>query len=251
MASGGVSRSELLAIEMAAVGSWPALQTAEVDGWLWRYSSGGSLRANSVAALRFSGSSAERTIDEVERRYQAVGAPSRFTVSEVSMPGNLDASLAARGYARGEDHVTMAKRIASRAVSPAAVEVGRTPTREWREIYMGGLTPDRSGAAERLLANLPLDRMFFAARVDGRLISSGLSVADGPLASVQCMATRADSLRQGGALAVLSAIEAWAGGRGCAMLYLQASGDNVAARTLYKRHGFAHAGNYHIRSRAA
>jgi len=31
------------------------LETANVDGWLWRYASGGSLRANSVAALAFTG----------------------------------------------------------------------------------------------------------------------------------------------------------------------------------------------------
>jgi hypothetical protein len=31
----------LAEIEAAAVRSWPALETADVDGWLWRYASGG------------------------------------------------------------------------------------------------------------------------------------------------------------------------------------------------------------------
>src|SRR5690606_8256407 len=43
-------RERLLAIEGAAVRAWPAGETREVDGWLWRYSGGGSQRANSVSA---------------------------------------------------------------------------------------------------------------------------------------------------------------------------------------------------------
>ena len=50
-----LSREKLVAIERAAVAAWPALQTADVDGWLWRYSGGGSQRANSVSALAFLG----------------------------------------------------------------------------------------------------------------------------------------------------------------------------------------------------
>jgi hypothetical protein len=42
-------------MEAAAVRSWPALETVDIDGWLWRYASGGSLRANSVSALSFRG----------------------------------------------------------------------------------------------------------------------------------------------------------------------------------------------------
>ena len=103
---------QLAEIERAAVRSWPALDTAEVDGWLWRYGSGGSLRANSVAALAFTGSDADAAISTVERLYQAKDAPCRFTVSEASAPADLDALLASRGYERGEDHVTMAKDIA-------------------------------------------------------------------------------------------------------------------------------------------
>ena len=74
-----ISRDTLLAIEQAAVRSWPALETAGIDGWLWRHASGGSLRANSVAALAFTGASVGAAIAEAERRYRARGAPCRFT----------------------------------------------------------------------------------------------------------------------------------------------------------------------------
>jgi len=123
-----VSRAELLAIEEAAVRGWPALQSSVIDGWIWRHTSGGSVRANTVAALAFTGSDVEAAITEAERCYRAAGAPPRFTVSEVSAPADLDERLAARGYIRGDDHVTMAKRVGGGAM-PAGTQPTSEPSR--------------------------------------------------------------------------------------------------------------------------
>jgi N-acetylglutamate synthase len=246
-----VASSEvLLAIEHAAVRSWPALETADVNGWLWRYASGGSLRANSVAALAFTGNDPDAAVAAVERLYEAKGAPCRFTVSDVSAPADLDALLARRGYERGEDHLTLAKDIAGRATPlPADVAMMQDATPDWLDIYQAGLSGNRRAVAPQLLAGLPSERTYFGCRRDGRLVSSGLSVVDGPLASVQCMATHAAARRQGGARAVLQAIEANAIGAGCTMLYLQAEAANSAALALYWAFGFRLAGRYHMRSK--
>lgn len=243
----GVSRAELLAIEAAAVRGWPALHSAVIDGWIWRHTSGGSVRANTVAALAFTGPDVEAAITEVERRYRAAGAPPRFTISDVGAPVDLDARLAGRNYARGDEHVTMAKHVAPCPMPADAIEVGMTPSPEWMEVYLAGLSPDRRGVAPSLLAGLPAPRMYFACRRAGRIVSSGLSIADGGLASVQCMATRPEVQRQGCAQSVLAAIECWAAGQGCRLLYLQTGGDNAPARALYERCGFFLAGRYHTR----
>ena len=249
--SAASSAAEQLAeIERAAVRSWPALETAEVDGWLWRYASGGSLRANSVAALAFTGSDPDAAISAVERLYEAKGAPCRFTVSEASAPADLDGLLASRGYERGEDHVTMAKDIAGSTVPiPADVTMLRAPTPDWLDIYLAGLSADRRSVAPRMLAGLPPQHSYFGCNRAGRLVSSGLSVIDGPLASVQCMATLGEARRQGGARAVLQAIEAHARDAGCDRLYLQAEAANTAALALYQAFGFRVAGRYHVRSK--
>ena len=241
---------QLAEIERAAVRSWPALETAEVDGWLWRYASGGSLRANSVAALAFTGSDPDAAISAIERLYEAKGAPCRFTVSEASAPADLDALLASRGYERGEDHVTMAKDIAGSTLQlPADVAVAREPTPDWLDIYLAGLSPDRRAVAPRVLAGLPAKHTYFGCNRSGRLVSSGLSVIDGTLASVQCMATLGAARRQGGARSVLQAIEAHARDAGCDRLYLQAEVANTAALSLYQAFGFRVAGRYHMRSK--
>ena len=249
-APAAASSEILLEIERAAVRSWPALETANVDGWLWRCASGGSFRANSVAALAFTGSDPDATVTDVERRYASRGAPSRFTVSEVSAPGDLDAILARRGYERGADHFTLAKDIAGESVSPPAdVVMTREPRADWLDIYLAGLSADRRDVAPRILAGLPPQRAFFGCIRAGRLIGSGLSIVDGPLASVQCMATLADTRRQGGARAVLQAIEAYARSAGCSRLYLQAEAANTAALSLYQSFGFRTLGRYHMRSK--
>jgi len=244
-----ISRNTLLAIEQAAVKSWPALETAAIDGWLWRHASGGSLRANSVAALAFVGASVEAAIAEAEQRYRAHGATCRFTVADVSEPGDLDWRLAALGYVRGEDHVTMAKEVAAAAALPGDVEPSRDPTPEWLTVYLSGVSADRKAIAPTILAGLPVPRTFLACRRAGSVVGSGLTIPDGDLASVQCMATLPAARRQGCALAVLRAIEARAAEQGCARLYLQAEAANTPAIALYESFGFRVAGRYHFRTR--
>jgi GNAT superfamily N-acetyltransferase len=245
-----VSRRQLAEIEAAAVRSWPALETADVDGWLWRYASGGSRRANSVSTLSFLGADFEEAVRAAERRYRSKGAPCRFTITEVSEPGDVDARLAAMGYVRGEDHVTMAKAIAGPTPSAAAdVMLSAHLTPEWLAVYLSGLTPDRREAAPAILAGLPACRAHVSCGRAGAVVGSGLSVADGPLASVQGMVTLASARRQGCASAVLSAIEAWAAAQGCTQLYLQAETANSGAIALYERFGFRTAGRYHLRTK--
>ena len=243
----GVSRAQLLAIEEAAVRSWPALQRAPIDGWLWRCTSGGSVRANTVAALAYSGADVEASIDEVERLYRTAGAPPRFTVCDVGAPSDLDRRLAARGYRRGDDHVTMVKSASACAAPPDVIALGAAPSAEWMAIYLSGLTDDRREIAPRILAGLPAHCMYFACVRQGRAVTSGLSIADGRFASVQCMATVQGGQRQGGARAVLTAIESWAAAQGCTTLYLQTGADNAAAQALYRACGFVLAGRYHTR----
>jgi ribosomal protein S18 acetylase RimI-like enzyme len=241
------ARVELALIEAAAVRSWPALETADIDGWLWRYASGGSLRANSVSALAFHGRDFAAAVSDVEQRYRAKDAPCRFNITEVSAPSDLDATLAGMGYERGEPHNTMAKAIADATRTPPDVEISTEPTPQWLPVYLSGLSPNRRAVAPTILAGLPGERCFFSCRRAGVVVASGLSVADGPLASVQCMATLAGARRQGSAQAILAAIEAWASAQRCTQLYLQVEAANVGAVALYESFGFGIAGRYHQR----
>ena len=243
-------RDCLSEIEAAAVRGWPALETARFSGWVWRHSSGGSTRANSVAALEFAGPDLDRAIAAVEVHCRTRGLPVCFTVSDVSQPTGLDAALQARGYLRGDTHMTMAKHVSAPPVVPADVLVSTVPSAEWMAVYLSGLSDSRQAAAPHILERLPPGAKFISALADGRVATSGLTIGDGALASVQCMATRPDAQRRGGAQRVLQMIEHVAARDGRHALYLQTAENNLAARALYARMGFADVGHYHTRTLA-
>lgn len=240
-------------IERAAARGWPALETADIDGWLARASSGGSVRANSVSALDYTGRDLDASIAEVIAFYRSRGARPRFTINGVSRPDGLDAGLAARGWARAGDHLTIAKDVTAigddegRAPRGLSVVRHEQETAEWFAVYLEGLTGDRRAIAPRLVEAVPAPRCFFSAVREGRVIASGLSVLDGGVASVQCMATLPEARRTGAARAVLQSIEGYAREGGARRLYLQADAENVAAIMLYESVGFAIAGRYHTR----
>lgn len=248
--------ADLLAIEQAVVRSWPALETEAIDGWLARGSSGGSERANSVSALAYTGTDLDRSLAVVERFYRQRGLPPKFTVSDSIAPLALDDELAARGWIRAGEHVTMAKDVGTARVAappptqaqPIEIDRHGAPTPAWQQVYLQGLSENRRGAAMRLVAGTPSPRFFLAATRDGQTIGSALTIVDGPLASVQCMATLASARRTGAAVAILGAIDATAVEHGASRIYLQTDADNHAAISLYQRAGFAIVSRYHTRS---
>src|SRR5580693_7039122 len=117
---------DLRAIERLHVRAWPALETADLHGWLWRYSGGGSQRANSVSTVRFDGNDLAAAIEEVEARYRASGVPPRFQTFDLTAPTGLAGLLQARGYAEGESTITMARQTSSREFPADVVTADRT-----------------------------------------------------------------------------------------------------------------------------
>ncbi len=241
----------LARIEAAVVRGWPAADTEVIDGWLARSTSGGSLRANTAAAFAYAGADLDRSIDRVVAFYRARGAVPRFIVSQASQPAGLDESLARRGFVRSRDGITMAKPVAAAPRSPLSVSRRDSPDDAWFAVYLQGLTDDRRAVAPGIVARVPHPRAFFSAIRCGTVIGSGLSVLDGALASVQCMASLAGARRSGAATAVLAAIEAHAVVQGARWLYLQTEPGNIAAVTLYATYGFTVLGPYHTRDLAA
>jgi N-acetylglutamate synthase len=229
-----------------AIDAWPALETAECDGWLWRSSGGGSKRANSVATLAFTGGDLDTAIDaaieEGERRYRARGQLVRFQVEEIGAPTGLTERLLGRGYALEETTVNMAKSIAPQAAALArgdgGCSVSNAPTLDWLAVYLSAITPDRRVINEEIVHGVPKPRAFILCRHEGAPISSGLCVASGDVAIVECMATAPGLRRSGGARRILAAIEAWAAAQGVTTLFLQVVEINAPAVALYAQTGF-------------
>lgn len=240
-------RERLLAIEGAAVRAWPAGETRQVDGWLWRYSGGGSQRANSVSALRYRGADVERTIDEIERLYRTHHAPVRFQVGfPLSEPEDLDERLAARGYVVHDPVTTLIKPVEPVAL-PDDVQLGASPSDGWMRVYLSNITPDRQPFASAILARVPAPCVFAEVMRGGETLATALGVLHEGAVIAECVGTSASARRQGAASTVMSALEAWGSAQGARTIGLQAVTTNMPAQGLYAALGYTAAGTYHYR----
>ncbi len=232
-----IGRAERVRMERAHVRAWPALRTADIDGWLWRGSGGGSQRANSVSTVDFTGSDPERAVAEVEALYAALGAPARFQTFDDTAPTGLPQVLRARGYRETEATVTMFKRP-GRPEAPACVTVRDTAWDDWLGVYLGEITANRRQANAEILARVPRPRAFFGAARGGSLAATALCVAGHGCAVIECVATATAARRQGAARDALLALEHWAAGQDADLLGLQVVATNAPAIALYRSLGF-------------
>jgi GNAT superfamily N-acetyltransferase len=260
------SNETLRRIERLHVRAWPASETERIDGWLWRWSGGGSQRANSVSTIDFTGTGdftgtdASSALDRIEARYRAKGSPARLhtfgplafgQAGELSQPPGLPEQLTARGYQAGETTVTMVSVVPSPVIPspfvpshgapPENITVTVDPTPEWFGIYLDAITESRREVNRRILARIPDPRAFFTVWRDGRAISTALGVVDGGHAVAECVATREDARGQRGADSAMRALTAWAVSLGAHTIGLQVVEGNRPAMALYRRLGFAQA----------
>lgn len=243
-----ITRDTLLRIERAGVRAWPAGETASIDGWLWRYTGGGSQRANSVSPLAFTGADPERAIDAAEQRYAARGGKAMFQLTDVAAPADLDQRLARRGYRVQEPCTTLAKVLTAPAM-PDGVEIADAPSADWLGNYLAGVTESRRPQAASILARVPAPRAFFLIRRDGETVGSALGVAHDGIVIAECVMTRADRRRTGAGRVVMQALEAWGAGQGATVAALQAVAANAPAQALYAGLDYAKVCGYHYRVR--
>jgi GNAT superfamily N-acetyltransferase len=244
-----ISRDRLLAIERAEVAAWPALETADIDGWLWRYSGGGSQRANSVSPLAFRGADVDAAIAQVERRYRTRGAAPMFQICDIGAPADLDDRLQRSGYRLQEPCTALAKRIApdASAVHDADIEIADAPSEAWLSVYLAGITPSRRGLAPMILARVPAPRAFLLLRDQGQPAATALGVVAEGVVIAECVSTQADRRRIGAGTRIMLALEAWGARQGATTAALQAVAANAPAQGLYAKLAYARVGGYHYR----
>jgi N-acetylglutamate synthase len=244
-----IVREDLKRIERVAVRAWPALEAVSLEGWLWRYSGGGSQRANSVSPLAYSGDDVEASINEAERRYQERGAAAMFQICDVAEPPGLDQRLEARGYRLQEPCSCLAKELTATITMPSDVEVAEQASQDWLQVYCAGITPSRRQAAPAILAHVPAPRAFLLLRRAKTPVSVALAVAGEEVVIAECVATVSAHRRQGASQRIMRALEAWGAGLGARIAALQAVSANAPAQALYAKLAYRRVGGYHYRVR--
>jgi N-acetylglutamate synthase len=240
-------------LEHAAAPGWRAPEEDRLGDWLLRTADGFTGRANSALAAGDPGMPMTDAIEAVGRWYRARGRPAMIAVPyPVGHPehSELDRVLAALGWTVRADAATVMTRTTTgvarraRAVG-AAVAIDPAPDAAWlaQYHYRG---QDLPAIAIRLLTSAPW-QAFGSVRADAETIAIGRVAGSGDWAGLTAIEVDARHRRRGLATAVTAALAARAAARGAANLYLQVTDENIAARSLYQRLGFADHHGYHYR----
>lgn len=231
--------------------AWPARTTAQVGGWLARFSGGVTHRANSVLPLEAPADVGE-AVAEVEALYRERGLAPTFQIGRAAQPAGLDEHLSARGYeARNAAVLQVAEvgEVLRRTSAPGdGARVTEAPDEDWTDLWWS--VDGRGGDEAREIAVdiLTATPALYASIWDGRGIAAvgRLALVDG-WGGLHCMAVRPDARRRGHGQAVLRALLICAADHGIRDVWLQVLVDNEPARCLYEGVGFAPAANYHYR----
>ncbi len=248
-----MSTPSIRLIEEISFNAWPSQQTLLYDGWAIRFAEGYSRRANAIYPLYDSCGDLDAKLDHCEGLYRSHGLPTIFKLTEASQPKGLDEVLATRGYEF--DAPTLIKLLDLGGWSGEAdpdVRLDETATPDWFEGYwqMSHSNPKHETAARQLLANISLPKALASLYHEGKLVASGLAVAQDGYMGMYDIVTDARYRRQGFARRLITTLLAWAKGLGVHTAYLQVMENNAPARALYEQLGYKDAYRYWYRVKA-
>ena len=218
-----VRTSQIRATEHAAALAWPGIEHHWMDGWLLRGAGGHTHRANSAVPLGVeAGVDALPAIVEwYSQRDQTpwLAVADRLLRLPKGVPVHLETVVMVRDLPTGESDPT--------------VSLAKRPDEQWLRRYERKVPVD-------VLPAVVDGVVVFAARGDAAVGRAAVTTAaDGTRRAGLSAVRVADGQRRSGhALALCSALLAWAGEQGASSCYAQVLADNAAAIALYEQLGF-------------
>lgn len=236
-----------LRAELAGLDASAPPQQADVDGWLIRLSPGKAKRSRCINALRQGALPLDDLLARCQQAYDAAGLPLAVRVTPWSQPADLDARLAAKGWAAFDAaDVMVLERLMP---EPAPVKLQALDAAAYAAAVGGlrGSSETAAAAHAERIANAPVAYQGFALNDDGgQMLACGQMVVDGDIVGLYDIASALP--RQGHGERLCRALLALAHAQGARQAYLQVGSDNAVAQRLYMRMGFVFAYRYHYRS---
>jgi ribosomal protein S18 acetylase RimI-like enzyme len=229
-------------LERIAALGWLGLENGRVGEWLLRAAGGFTGRANSALPVGDPGLPLADAVDAVVAWYAARGLPPRFQVP-LPCADEVDAELAARGWAGGDGALVLVADLEPLLARPAVTAVGatvqvdRVPDDAWLGAYhyRGGSLPAHARAVVERGDNLG----FASARApDGSVLAIARGSLDEGWLGVTAVEVEPGARRRGLAGIVLRELAQWAADQGGQCCYLQVSPANAPALALYRAAGF-------------
>ena len=242
-------------VEDASLNASAPPQQRWVDGWLVRFSAGKAKRARCINAVAEGRLSVAERLAACEQVYAAASLPMIVRITPFTQPPGLDEALASLGFQRFDDTrvMVLADLHARPEQSPWPLgatlhPVGLAAFAQTVGALRGSPLAQRQAHAERAM-NAPVPFSAFELHVHGQAVACGQVAIEGDLVGVYDVFTAPAARGQGWARALCTELLRQAQARGARHAYLQAEGDNHAARSVYRRLGLADGYAYHYRAR--
>lgn len=227
-----------------AARGWQPVESERLGDWELRAASGFTRRANSVLPLGDPGLPLDEALAAVRRWYGARGLPA-YVQTATGAAGTqevLCAELEARGWTREVTAELWTGALAPVADRPGdGVVLSREADADWLARYQ------RKGVSEVALRVLGSGPSVWFATVPGEDAPAaiGRCVVDGRWVGFAAVEVDPALRRRGLASTVMAALAQRALDEGASAAWLQVESDNIGARALYERMGFAAHHAYH------
>ncbi len=237
-------------VEQAALRAFPALEEADLNGWLLRFANGQSRRANSVQPLLHSGE-VMSDITTAENWYAERGIPGTFRMTPMSQPAGLDSKLETAGYLRQDPTSVQTLNLVDREFAvDQRIEITDSPTSTWFDIIMDSsrYLAGRRPTLEQTLRMIEPPTAFALLWEEGRPVATGLAVADRNFVGLFSIAVLPEARRAGFGRTMSESLLGWGQARRASIAYLQVMHVNTPALDLYRGMGFEPIYDYWYRS---
>jgi GNAT superfamily N-acetyltransferase len=239
-------------IEDAGLNASAPPQQRWVDGWLLRFSPGKAKRARCINAVADGRLPLEERLALCRTVFEQCQLPLLVRVTPFSRPDGLDERLEALGMSTLDDtRVMVLADLAGIDATPP------TPGVQARPIALaafaqcvgqmrGSPLAQRQAHAERLRSS-PVPFHAFELVVDGHVQACGQFALEGDMVGLYDVFTTLQARGKGLARTLCRQLLIEARALGARSAYLQVEAENEAARSVYRRLGFADGYGYHYR----
>jgi GNAT superfamily N-acetyltransferase len=242
-------------IEDAGLNASAPPQQRWLDGWLLRFSPGKAKRARCINAVAPGRQPPERKLELARETYAQADLPLIVRITPFTQPHGLDSLLDSMGMHTLDDTRVMVRPVLEDLGDhglPPGLSIHRVGHEQFAQA-VGGLRgstlAQRQAHAQRLaLSPVPFEGYVARRDDDGGLLACGQFALENELAGLYDVFTAPEARGRGLAQALCRRLLALARQRGGRVGYLQVEGDNEAARSVYRRLGFADAYAYHYRT---
>ncbi|WP_280153518.1 GNAT family N-acetyltransferase [Piscinibacter sp. XHJ-5] len=240
-------------VEDAGLNASAPPQQLLIDGWLVRFSPGKARRARCVNAVAPGRLALEQKLALCRRVFDDAGLPMLVRITPLSQPAGLDEALAQLGMRAFERTQVM---VCADLGAPQAqglpsgvtlAPVGHESFAQTVGMLRGSPLAQRQAHGQRLV-NSPVPFQAYVMKHKGEVVACGQFAREGELVGLYDVFTAPAARGQGLAQRLCSHLLAEAVARGAKTAYLQVDGENLPARAVYRRLGFADAYAYHYRS---